>query len=178
MLLLASGRIFAEHYQFIVFDSATNPFDNDFPDWNEQSSKLGYCARANAVFVGTVAHLNDHWVEVWLSEKSPNLDPAERVVALPFKVLSGAVFINNIMDIGYEDGIRFSLEPGHYTLYVLAYNLGKDQFEVDGFESDPDDDQPLSDQELAAREDLERYKLIFVSGKTERVGVINGSLPL
>lgn len=162
---IASGRIFADHYQFYVLDSEANPFEG-VPMWDEDLARLGY-TNADAVFyIGTVAHLNDHWIDVFQSSRVPDLDMCQRAIALPISIPSGRVHIMSPTD--FEPAIVCDLEPGRYTAFTLASNIGVDQMSLE-------EEYELSDAEIERRTDLERYAIVFVPGIYDQTGVVKGN---
>lgn len=88
MRRLGGVRVFADHYQFYVSDRGADLFSAAL-QWTPETSELGYCADDSAIYVGTSADLNDHWVEVFVSEVEPDLGEAERVVLLPLSLNFG-----------------------------------------------------------------------------------------
>lgn len=175
METLGTGRIFADSYQFYVYDDAYDPFET-LPEWDEANSARGFIADTRAVCLGTRAHLNDHWVELFVSAQAPEVGEAERVLAFNLSIQGNALALMGPTD-GDEDILRFEVSPGDYTLFVLAYNIGTDAFSTGELE-DQDDDDDLTDEELAARTDYERYRLILVPGHSAETGVVHGDANL
>lgn len=89
MQLLAEFRLFADHYQFFVYDAAVDPCPDSFysdPDEKRSdigSDRQGFVTNGTTICFGTDAHLNDHWVEVFSSVQVPDFGQAERIIALP-----------------------------------------------------------------------------------------------
>jgi hypothetical protein len=164
MTLLTAGRVFADEYQFYVLDSQADPF-RGVPLWNKLRSRRGYCQGRSVFYIGTCAHLNDHWVEVFLSDEPPRLEECERALALNIVVPSGRVFIMG--PTAADPELAFDLPPGPYTAWVLAYSIGVDQMSLG-------EQRELSASELAARTDLEHYHIVFVPGGTNNEGVVKG----
>lgn len=179
MQLLTEFRIFADHYQFYVYDTEVEPSPESFcfePDEHRSdlgSYRQGYLTNGETIFFGTDAHLNVHWIEVYSSPQVPDFGEAERVIALPLKVDSGKVGITNLLSMSEPIKIVF-VEPGVWTVYLLAFNLGSDQFwdrRVVRPERNP---EPLSDEQLKANWEYERYKIVLVPGFQTPIGVLRG----
>jgi hypothetical protein len=168
---LGAGRVFADSYQFFVYDSAFDPLA-DLPDWDHATNARGYMTADRAIYLGTRAHLNDHWVEIFHSESPPDVASCERALAFNLDIQGDALCLMGPSD-DEEDILRFPVPPGAYTLYVLAYNIGNDAFSTGELE-DEEDDEDMSDEQLAARTDYERYDLVLVPGHAEHTGVIHG----
>lgn len=162
MRTLAAGRLFADHYQFQVHDAEANPYAED-PGWTEHRARLGYAHTATSVHVGTVAHLNDHWVTVHTADTPPPFRPHQRVVALNVSFPSGRGVVASLG----EPVLEFEVEPGPYVLYVVASNPGVDLMSLD-------EEGELTDAEIEARTDLERYDLVLVPGHGTPEGVVHG----
>ncbi len=158
MRKLYSGRIFADHNQFFLLDG--NLDYREFLDhWRSDSSKLGYIAINGGIAVITVGGFWVHWIEVYFSEIPPFLEDCERALVLNINIHTEKF---SITAPACCDEVYISVSPGHYAVYILAYNLGKESEEV------------LEDDELERRTDLERYKIVLVPGKTDNEGVIKG----
>jgi hypothetical protein len=165
MKKIYSGRIFADHYQFYIFDSKENYFE-DMQDWNEENSKQGYISNGRTIYLGTKAHLNDHWLNVYLSESTPSFDDCDRALSLNIQISSGVLGIATTLD----EVARITLNKGAYISYILGFNLGVDQDSLEDM-----NEEPLSDEELEKRADLERYSIVLVPGTTVSEGVIKGN---
>lgn len=178
MKLLTEFRIFADHYQFFVYDSSADPCPESFytePD-NQRSDlgsyQQGYITNGRTICFGTEAHLNNHWIEVYLSEQLPDLAEAQRVLALPLQVDSGKVAITNLLNLG-EPISEIVVPSGQYTVYLFAFNLGVDEAREWERGDFVDDDRQLSDEELKAELNFERYKIVLVSGMLDLILELN-----
>lgn len=180
MLLLSEFRINADSYQFFVHDSEAEPCPESFySDPDEQRSDVGsyrqgYITNGKTICFITCAQLHQHWVEIYRSEQTPEFEQAERVIALPLQVQSGKVNISDLVNKPPVSTIQ--VDSGQYTLYLLAFNLGIDEY-WEWEHSDCISDEhgkPLTDEQLKARHDFERYKLVFVPGNPQVLGVVYG----
>jgi hypothetical protein len=113
--------------------------------------------------VATEADLNDHWVELVSAGQPPSFEEWQRITCVHFRSSSGKVHVMSVID--NEPPISADIEPGDYTIYVAAQNIGIDQLSL-GEES------KLTDGEIAARKDVEWYRLSLVPGKPDREGRI------
>lgn len=184
MQLLTEFRIFADHYQFFVYDAGVDPCPESFySDSDEERSDLGsyrhgYITNGSTICFGTDAHLNGHWIEVYTSTQVPNFGKAERVIALPLRIDSGRVAITNLLFLD-EPIKQVDIRPGVWTIYLLAFNLGTDQLfnrRIPRPESrsgkQPDE---LTDVQLKANWEFERYQIILVPGFQTPIGVLHGT---
>jgi hypothetical protein len=166
MKILGQARLFAIHYQFLVFDSARLVDVEKLAQWNEERSRRGYIATEHCCFIGTTGHTNDHILEVYMAEGLPEDYTAERIILLPLTVQSRGVTIGDILNFEEEPAMTVNIEPGDYGIYCLAYNLG----------TEPTDEEfELSDDEFCQLAHIEKYRLVFVKGKVSEARVIQGS---
>ncbi|NJL10775.1 MAG: hypothetical protein HC908_13080 [Calothrix sp. SM1_7_51] len=152
-----------------------------YSDSDEQRSDVGsyqqgYITNGKTICFVTSAQLHQHWVEIYHSEPVPEFEKAERVIALPLQVSSGKVSVSDLINLGKPPTNTIKLNSGQYTLYLLAFNLGIDEYwEWENSDSISDEHgKPLTDEELKARLDFERYKLVFVPGSPQVIGVVYG----
>ncbi|MBW4538017.1 MAG: hypothetical protein KME43_02605 [Myxacorys chilensis ATA2-1-KO14] len=171
MRLLTEFRIDADHYQFFVYDSGTDPCPESFysePDDNRSdlgSYGQGYITNGKTICFGTAAHLNNHWMEVYSSAQRPEFGQAEKVIALPLVIDSGNIGITSLLDLN-EPMKKVAVNSGIWTVYLLAFNLG----------SDPEGDSEVpSDEQLRADWKAERYKMVLVPGFQTPIGVLHGA---
>lgn len=180
MQLLTEFRIFADHYQFFVYDAEIDPCPKSFySDLDEHRSDLGsyrqgYITNGRTICFGTDAHLNVHWIEVYSSPQVPNLGRAERVIALPLKIDSGKVGITNLSYLN-EPIKEVSLNSGVWTVYLLAFNLGSDQYWDRRVARSERKSETLSDEQLKTNWEFERYRIIFVPSFQTPIGVLRGT---
>jgi hypothetical protein len=158
---ILSRRIFADHYQFYIYDS-TERYWETLGHWPGNTSRRGYMSSGRALGIATVADLNVHWLEVYRNHIAPDLEECERALAFNFSITSG---ILSILCLADEEESTINIENGDYVIYILAYNLGVDEY------SDSDD---VSDKELEQMTDIERYQIVLVPGRIEIEGVIKG----
>ncbi|MBD2072347.1 hypothetical protein H6F86_00160 [Phormidium sp. FACHB-592] len=184
MQLLTEFRISADHYLFFIYDTGVNPSpDSFYSDPDEKRSDLGsyrqgYITNGRTICFGTDAHLNDHWIEVYASTQVPAFGKAERVIALPLRIDSGRVAITNLLYLT-EPMKQVDINPGVWTVYLLAFNLGTDRLFNRGIprpesRSGKQLDQ-LTDDQLKANWEFERYQIILVPGFQTPVGVLHGT---
>jgi hypothetical protein len=157
-VLLGAARLFASHYQFVICDDPSRMVADE-ENWS--TSSRGFAGRPQFRMIGTEADLNDHWVELCLSELSPSLDERERVICVHFRSEKGAVHLMSVVDA--VPPITAAIVPGDYAAYVAGQNLGIDQLALG-------ETAELSDAELAARKDLEWYRIFLVPGISAREG--------
>lgn len=158
--LLAAARIFASNYQLVVCDDPSRPLADD-ENWTREKSPLGFAGAPTFRMVGTEADRNDHWIELYASDKPPRLDEWQRVTCVHFRCLSGTAYVMSVID--QQAPIAANVASGEYAVYVAGQNLGIDQ-------SSKGETVRLTDEELAARKDLEWYRIFLVPGVPGRVG--------
>lgn len=163
MKKIGQCRIYADHYQFYIMDSGADPFDG-MPEWTEEAVTRGFIANQHVMGVSTRAHLNDHWLELWLSDTAPDSAGFDRAIASEISFPSGLVEIRGLADAP-DEVCRVGVTPGLHTVHVLTSNLGVDQFSTD--EINQDDDREMTDEEIEQRTDLERYKIVLVPKKSD-----------
>lgn len=151
-------RVYADHYQFYIYDSKVDPFAN-LPEWSQETVDRGYIANDHVLHISTRAHLNDHWVELWINNEPPDTSTFDRSFCVTMNIVSGRILIRGPVDMD-DDVYGVNISPDIYTVYVLTRNLGVDQFSTD--EINKSDDHELTDEEIESRTDLERYKIVFV----------------
>ncbi|BAU13300.1 hypothetical protein LEP3755_38390 [Leptolyngbya sp. NIES-3755] len=180
MQLLAEFRLFADHYQFFVYDAAVDPCPESFySDPDEKRSDLGsyrqgFVTNGTTICFGTDAHLNDHWIEVFSSVQIPDFGQAERVIALPLKVDSGKVGITNLLYLR-KPVKEVTIDAGIWTVYLLAFSLGSDEFHNRGIERPKLDSDRLTDEQLRNNWEFERYRIVLVPGMQVPIGVLHGT---
>jgi hypothetical protein len=178
MQLLTEFRIFADHYQFFVYDVGVDPCPESFysdPEDNRSdigSYRLGYLTNGRTICFGTEADSNDHWIEVYSSSQVPNFGRAERVIALPLKVDSGRIGITNLL-YSYEPIQEVAVDSGVWTAYLLAFNIGSDKYWDQGTASLREDSEVPSDEQLKANWEFERYQIILVPDFQTPIGVLH-----
>lgn len=173
MVPLASFRIFADHYQFFVHDSAAEACPEYFYDRKviappdlTKNDDASYITDGQSIRFSTSADPNSHWIEIYNSDLPPDTREAQRVIALPLNVESGKVSVSTLIDLNTPDS-TVEVPPGRYTVYLLGFDLDKDP----GEEAD-DWDAPVS-----VWANAERYHLVLVPGEghVECYGVVQGA---
>ena len=172
MQILASFRVFADHYQFFVHDSAAEPCPENFLRSKYPSApvsgdhEVGYITDGRSICFGTCDDFNNHWMDLYRSDLPPDIREAQRVIALPLNVGSGKVGVSTLTDLNTPRH-AVAVFPGRYTVYLLGFDLDKDP----GEETD-DWDAPAS-----AWANAERYRIVLVTGEghVEQYGVVKGA---
>jgi hypothetical protein len=182
MRLLKEFRISASYYQFFVHDSQADFNPESFSSVTDDqhcdvgSERQGYLTNGQTICFGTLAHLNVHWVEIFLSQQIPDFNKAERVIALPLQVNSGKVRVS-VLFADRKPVAEILIPAGTWTVYLLAFNLGSDSLFLRGSPRPKAEsvEGELSDEQLKARLDYERYKLVLVPGMQPPIGVLKGA---
>ena len=164
MKKLFSGRIFTDHYQFYISDAKADLLEKSLDWMANDNAKREYISNGKTIYLGTRANLNDHWLNVYLSDRQPNFNDCERALAFNLTIESGQLVIaSSIEDIALID-----IPSEHYVVYILAYNLGVDQL----FLNEADED--LRDAQFEQMADFERYVIVLVHGRVQHEGVLKG----
>lgn len=157
---LGAARLFASHYQFVVCDNPLKLLAEE-ENWNDEKVERGFAGTPCFRMIGTEADLNDHWIELFVSDEPPSLTDWQRVTCAHFHSPNGKVHVMSIID--QDPPIAAGIRPGDYALYVCGQNIGIDQLSLG-------EDHQLSDVELAARRDVEWYRIFLVPGEPSREG--------
>lgn len=158
------GRIFADYYQFYIFD-ASEKFGEDMPDWNEENARKGYISNGRTIYLGTMANLNYCWLDVYLSDSVPSFDDCERALSININIASGKLGIATPND----RIASISIKSGSYIAYVLTFNLGIDKF-ID-WKTNQDF---FNHNGREQRTDTEHYTIVLMPGSTRNERVIKG----
>ena len=153
---LKTVRIFADNFQFYVYDPSKDPFD-PMPIIDDAESKRGWTRNNNSIWYFTVGELNDHRVDIYTGgayEEDPN---ALRVLVHNLSIESSSFAIYD-----HEEESTIEIPSGDYAVYLRAFNLG--------VESEDD----LEDEAFFGRNDLERYELLLIPGTVEKEGLVSG----
>lgn len=154
-MLIHTERIFADHYQFYIFDSAYNHFDN--LDWNlNKKEKYGYISTDKGLYVLTVSDLNDHRLRIYKDEK-PIISNYERFFEHQLTIDSGILVISTPINTD-EDDIKITLDKGKYKIFICSNSIGKD---LSSFKDNYDDE--LSDKEYNSYDIFEYYDLYITT---------------
>lgn len=147
--MIGRHRIFADHYQFYVFDSDTDPYAVD-EQWSDEVLKKGYLQGKNSIHVVTIGDFNDHAVTIHKGASSEVLPEGGHDVITEITINSGKVRLSSPA-YDRDDEPEFNIGAGVYKLTIRCLNSGKE---------DPDA-VDLEDQEFFKLEHLERYELYF-----------------
>lgn len=153
-MLAKIARMFADHYQLHIYDSNYDHYNDPRLQWNDTNrGEFGYLATERAIYVSTVADLNDHRMRVYLNQL-PSTE-YERVFVRELVVTSGILVFSGIADTE-DEKVRVSLEPGKHRIHVCGNSIGKDEYSYDI------DAQDLSNDEYFKHDEFEYYD-IFVN---------------
>jgi hypothetical protein len=136
-------RIFADHYQFFIYDAGENPF-NPSLEYSDETVARGWTRTEHTISFATQAHLNDHRLDVFLGAP-PSPLKADRVTIHPLQVASGSLALHDT-----EETILAQVTPGTYALVLAGYHLGQEQ---------SSSDEDLSDDQFLSCLEWERYEL-------------------
>jgi hypothetical protein len=136
-------RVFADHYQFFVYDGDSNPFD-PLPSYSEETVARGWTRTERALSFATVGVLNDHRLDVFF-RKPPTLVGYDRATIHGLNLRLGALGLHDT-----EDQELARLSPGDYAIVMVVYNLGAEQSA---------EEEELSDEAFLQRDDWERYAM-------------------
>jgi len=154
-MMQISSRIFADHYQFYIYDSEYKHFSDDRLNWiTAEREQFGYISTEMAIYVSTVADLNSHRLRVYLGEE-PNAE-YERVYSRDLAIPSGRVVISAPANEESDD-LRLSVEKGNYTVFVCSNSIGKDMLSYD---VEYDDD--MTDEEYVKHDEFEYYDIFLL----------------
>jgi hypothetical protein len=156
-----SLRIFADNYQFMVYDEERDPFD-PFPEINEMTSRRGWTSNPQSLWIYTKAHANAHRLDVRTSDRYDPDPSAARQTVHNLRLTKGVLVIND------PEFVRVRVPPGDYMIYIRAYNLGAE---------DPDVAIELPDEDFFRHSEWERYELVLVPGVAPREGEIQDRTP-
>jgi hypothetical protein len=168
MQKLFSGRTFADRYQFYISDAKADLLEKSLDWMAEAHARRGYISNGRTVYLGTRAHLNAHWLTVYLSDFQPNFDDCERVLAFNIAIESGQLVIASPI----EDIALIDMPTGHYVVYILAYNVGVAQLSLN------EADEDLNDAEFEQRTGFERYAVVLIPGRVQYEGALKGQKTL
>ena len=154
---LNAVRVFADNFQFYVYDPSKDPFE-PMPEIDDEQSKRGWTRNENSIWYFTVGELNDHRVDIFLGDTFQENSEAERLLVHNLSIESGSFAIYD-----HEEDSKVEVPAGDYAVYLQAFNLGVE-----------DDDEELEDEEFFKRDDLERYEILLIPGLVDQEGVIAG----
>jgi hypothetical protein len=152
---MLTKRIFASHYQFYIFDSNFDDFLNPRLDWMEaEREKFGYLSTKNAIYVSTVADLNDHRLRVFLEQTPSN--NYERIYERNLLLESGVLVISAPANDEADD-LKINLQKGVYKIFVCSNSIGKDMFSYEH-----DYEEEMSDEEYFEHDEFENYDIFIL----------------
>jgi len=169
MLKIHSERIYVNYGNFYISDVSFDPTErinqisDKFDEIMDDDRRKKFKAFRDFIYINTKS--GSYWSDFYLSDTEPECEDCERMIALNFRSLSGKVRIPYM--IKWEFDRTFNLPKGKYTVYILVFNYGKNEYNLDI-------EEPLTDEELEQRTDLEHYKFVFVPGQIQKEGVIKG----
>lgn len=158
--MLGAARLFASHYQIVVCDDPLRSLGAD-ENWDDEKTKRGFAGAPTFRMISTEADLNDHWVELLAANQPPSFDEWQRITCVHFRSESGSVNVMSVVD--NEPAYSAHIEPGDYSIYAAAQNLGIDLLSLG-------ESAKLTDVEFAQRRDVEWYRLFLVPGKPDFEG--------
>jgi hypothetical protein len=154
--------MFAEQYQFYLFDSAADPGELSV-FWDEESKERMLLISDRILGIGTVRHL-DVPVEVEILGKEPEseaLDDYDQVFQCSLKLPSGALKVSGATEDVYE-AKRIEVAPGIYGVRVYWGALS--EVDEEGFEGEDfykitlwPTDKPTEYRELKQWQETRRF---------------------
>lgn len=148
MQRLLQHRVFADHYQFYIFDSNRSAYDTLTP-WDNGAVEKGYSVGKSTLGIFTVGHMNDHRVDIFMVDNVPDKGASERFHILEMDLPSGKMKITSPAYLESDEPI-VEVAPGRYRVFVRAHNLGHES------------EDELPDEEHLSRLDLERYEIFLM----------------
>ena len=155
-----AGRVFASHYQLVICDDPQRTLADE-DNWDDTKVARGFAGHPSLRMVGTEADLNDHWLELALSDQPPELDSWQRVTCVDFTSGTGMIHVMSVVDV--SPALSLQIPPGEYSVFVAGNNLGVDQLVLG-------EEDELSDLEISQRRDLEWYRIFVVPGLPSQTG--------
>jgi len=151
---LLKSRIFADHYQFYIHDADYKHYEDERLNWIEGIKlEYGYMATEKAIYVSTKADLNDHCVNVYLSE-SPDESKYETIFRGYIDIPSGKLQFSS--PCGEYDEDQTEIEKGKYKIAICGRNIGKDMFSYsEKF------DEEMSDEAYCGLSKFESYDVFL-----------------
>jgi len=146
------SRIFADHYQFYLYDSDYDHYSDDRLIWGTAEPKeFGYLTTEYAIYVKTVSDLNDHRVRVYINQSISS--SYEQVFESSLEINSGKLVVSAPVS-DEEDDLIINIEPGKYKVRVCGNSLGKDMFSFD-----TEYDEEMEDSEYFKHDEFENYDI-------------------
>jgi hypothetical protein len=148
--MIGQHRIFADHYQFYIFDSETDPHEID-EEWSDEIIKKGYLQGKSSIHVVTVGDYNDHAISIHMGRPSKELHEGEHDAVTEITIESGKIKLSSPAYSNDEEP-EFNIGPGLFKITIRSLNSGAE---------DPDAVEDLEDCDFFKLEYLERYELYF-----------------
>jgi hypothetical protein len=162
---IARFRLFADNYQFYINapNLITNPLEifGAVMSMTSADSERGWVRTDSTITLFTVEDCNDHRIDVFIGKEYDGHGNAQRVLVHSINLSRGKLLIFCGTD-DFETEIQ--VPPGVYSIYTRVFNIGKG---TDDFIED--------DQQFLERDDIERYEIVLIPGRTEKEGVIFGA---
>jgi hypothetical protein len=150
--------LLADHGQFHAHDSSVQ--EDALPEFSDDAVRRGWTRTDKTIYYFTVGQSWRVRLDLIRGDGPPPLDKAEHVLSHTLRLPTGNLVVGN--SIAAENVITLSLEPGTYSLFLRAFNLGVES------------DENLGDPSFLTRSDLERYELFVVDGAASAEGLILG----
>jgi|GEM_PF-7047720 len=147
-------RLFCEFYQFYLYDSEYDHGSDERLAWTDENrQEHGYLSTERAIYVSTVADLNDHRVRVYIDEKR-NAE-YERVFSRKISIDSGVLVLSGV---GYEEEERsaITLSAGLYSVEICGNAIGKDALTFD-----PKAEEEEDDEQFFKHDEYEHYDIFL-----------------
>ena len=115
--------------QFFVYDASVQ-----MPacEWTKEHSDQGFARREGTVAFGTRLEYGKAEVRVYVCSYQPR-DDHERVIAVPFVVVSGQVIVDGPEEMESGRDRNVALPPGSYRLVVAQRVVGDEEEVIDLF---------------------------------------------
>jgi hypothetical protein len=152
LIAMHTIRIFADHYQFYVYDSSDDHYSDDRLDWKKNEKEpYGYMRTERAIYVSTVADLNDHRVRIYPDELPTQ--SYERMYTTTIDIPSGKLIISAPAN-GPDEDFILPVPPGEYDISICSNAIGKDML------SYPEGDcEEMNDEDYLTHDDFEYYDI-------------------
>ncbi|WDE96339.1 hypothetical protein PQO03_11525 [Lentisphaera profundi] len=112
-------------------------------------------ATDQAIYVSTVADLNDHRLRVYIDE-SPDKS-YERTFQKNLNITSGTLVVSAPANSG-DDDLKINLNNGEYIITVCSNSIGKDVYTYD------EDGEEMEDEEYFQHDEYEYYD-VYINAK-------------
>ena len=149
-MMIGQHRIFADHYQFYVFDSKSDPHDIN-EEWSEEVIKKGYLQGLSSIHIVTIGDYNDHAVSIHAGSPEKTLSEGDHEVFTDIVIKSGKVKLSSPA-YSNEEEPEYEIGKGAFKLTIRSLNIGIE---------DPDAIEELEDIDFFKLKHLERYELYF-----------------